>query len=67
MFAVEWLRQGVTIERETSAIANVADAVAAARAGADVVTARQPRRARFGQADERICACRPQGKGDHAE
>jgi hypothetical protein len=43
MFAVEWLRQGVTIERETSAIANVADAVDAARARADVVVARHPR------------------------
>jgi hypothetical protein len=43
MFAVEWLRQGVTVERETSALANVADAVAAARARADVVVARHPR------------------------
>jgi hypothetical protein len=43
MFAVEWLRQGVTVEKETSAVANVADAVAAARARADAVVARHPR------------------------
>jgi hypothetical protein len=43
MFSVEWLRHGVTVERETSAIANVADAVAATRARADVVVARHPR------------------------
>jgi hypothetical protein len=42
MFSVEWLRQGVTVERETSAVANVADAVAAARARADTVVARHP-------------------------
>jgi hypothetical protein len=30
MFAVEWLKQGVTVERE--ALANLADAVATARA-----------------------------------
>jgi hypothetical protein len=28
MFAVEWLKQGVTVETETSALANLADAVA---------------------------------------
>jgi hypothetical protein len=43
MFAVEWLRQGVTVERETSALANLADAVAAVRWRADAVAARHPR------------------------
>jgi hypothetical protein len=42
MFSVEWLRNGVTVGRETSAVANVADAVASARARADVVVARHP-------------------------
>ena len=40
MFAVEWLKQGVTVERETSALANLADAVATARARAEAVVAR---------------------------
>ena len=43
MFAVEWLKQGVTVERETSALANLADAVATARARAEAVVARHPR------------------------
>jgi putative NIF3 family GTP cyclohydrolase 1 type 2 len=43
MFSVEWLRNGVAVEKETSAVANVADAVAAARARADVIVARHPR------------------------
>jgi hypothetical protein len=43
MFSVEWLRNGVPIAKETSAVANVADAVAAARARADVVVERHPR------------------------
>jgi hypothetical protein len=43
MFSVEWLSKGVTVEKETSAVANVADAVAAARARAEVVVARHPR------------------------
>jgi hypothetical protein len=42
MFAVEWLRQGVAVERETSALANLADAVATTRARADMVAARHP-------------------------
>jgi hypothetical protein len=42
-FSVEWLRNGVVVEKETSAVANVADAVAAARARADVVVAHRPR------------------------
>jgi hypothetical protein len=40
MFAVEWLRQAV--ERETSALGNLADAVATTRARADLVAARHP-------------------------
>jgi hypothetical protein len=43
MFAVEWLKQGVTVERETSALANLADAVTTARARAEAVVARHPR------------------------
>jgi hypothetical protein len=42
MFAIEWLRQGVTVERETSALANLADAVATTRARVDLVAARHP-------------------------
>ena len=42
MFAVEWLRQGVPVERETSALGNLADAVATTRARADMVAARHP-------------------------
>jgi len=40
MFAIDWLRQGVPVERETSVLTNVADVVAAARAKADAVAAR---------------------------
>jgi hypothetical protein len=42
MFSVEWLRQGATIERETSAMVNLAEAVDAARWRADKVVARHP-------------------------
>jgi hypothetical protein len=42
MFAVEWLKQGVTVETETSALANLADAVATTRARADAIAARHP-------------------------
>jgi hypothetical protein len=42
MFAVEWLRQGVPVERETSALGNLADAVATTRARAGLVAARHP-------------------------
>jgi hypothetical protein len=43
MFAVEWLRQGVPVEKETSALSNLADAVATTRARAGLVAARHPR------------------------
>ncbi len=42
MYAVEWLKQGVTVERETFALANLANAVAAARSRAVAVAARHP-------------------------
>jgi hypothetical protein len=42
MFAVEWLRQGVPVERETSALGDLADAVLTTRARADLVAARHP-------------------------
>ncbi len=42
MFAVEWLRQGVPVDRETSALGNLADAVATTRARAELVAARHP-------------------------
>ena len=42
MYAVEWLRQGVPVERETSALGNLADAVTTTRARADLVAARHP-------------------------
>jgi hypothetical protein len=42
MFAVEWLRQGVTVEREAFALANLANAVTAARFRAVAVVARHP-------------------------
>ncbi len=44
MFAIEWLNQGVLVEKETSALANLADAVITTRARADMVAARNPRR-----------------------
>ena len=42
MFAVEWLRQGVPVETETSALLDLSDAVATTRARADLVAARHP-------------------------
>jgi hypothetical protein len=42
MFAIEWLRQGVLVDRETSALADLSDAVATTRARVDLVTARHP-------------------------
>jgi hypothetical protein len=44
MFAIDWVRRGVPIERETSVSANVEDAIAAARTRADAVAARLPNR-----------------------
>jgi hypothetical protein len=43
MFSVEWLRKGVPVERETSALGNLADAVATTRARAELIAARHPR------------------------
>jgi hypothetical protein len=40
MFAIDWLRRGVPVERETSIVVSVEDAVAAARARADAIAAR---------------------------
>jgi hypothetical protein len=42
MFAVEWLKQGVPVERETSALADLSDAVATTRARVELVAARHP-------------------------
>jgi hypothetical protein len=42
MFAVEWLRQGVTVERESFALADLANAVTIARWRAVAVAARHP-------------------------
>jgi hypothetical protein len=44
MFAIDWLRRGVPVERETSVATNVEDAIAAARTRADAVAARLPNR-----------------------
>src|SRR5271163_4541568 len=37
MFAIDWLRRGIPVERETSIVTSVAEAVAAARARADAI------------------------------
>jgi hypothetical protein len=42
MFAVEWLRRGRLVERESSALASLANAVTAARFRAAAVAARHP-------------------------
>jgi hypothetical protein len=42
LFAIDWLRRGIPVERETSVLANADDAIAAARARADVVATRHP-------------------------
>jgi hypothetical protein len=42
LFAIDWLRRGIPVERETSVLANAQDAIAAARARADVVATRHP-------------------------
>jgi hypothetical protein len=42
LFAIDWLRGGIPVERETSVLANAEDAIAAARARADVVGTRHP-------------------------
>jgi hypothetical protein len=42
LFAIDWLRGGIPVERETSVLANAEDAIAAARARAGVVATRHP-------------------------
>jgi hypothetical protein len=42
MFSVEWLRQGIPVEMETSALFDLSDAVATTRARVDLVAARNP-------------------------
>jgi hypothetical protein len=42
LFAIDWLRRGIPVERETSVLPNAEDAIAAARARADVVATRHP-------------------------
>jgi hypothetical protein len=42
MFAVEWLKQGVPVAKDTSALADLSDAVATTRARVDLVMARHP-------------------------
>jgi hypothetical protein len=42
LFAIDWLRRGIPVERETSVLANAEDAIAAARARVDVVATRHP-------------------------
>jgi hypothetical protein len=42
LFAIDWLRGGIPVERETSVLANAEEAIAAARARADVVATRHP-------------------------
>jgi hypothetical protein len=44
LFAIDWLREGVPVERETSVLASAVDAIAAARARAGVVATRHPGR-----------------------
>jgi|HubBroStandDraft_6_1064221.scaffolds.fasta_scaffold1847770_1 hypothetical protein len=40
MFSVEWLKRGITVEQETSALGNLADAAMTTRARAELVVAR---------------------------
>jgi hypothetical protein len=42
LFAIDWLRGGIPVERETSVLAKAEEAIAAARARADVVATRHP-------------------------
>jgi hypothetical protein len=42
MFAVEWLRQGATVERESLAMVDLAEAVDSARWRANMVMTRHP-------------------------
>jgi hypothetical protein len=42
MFAVEWLKQGVPVEKGTFTLADLSDALATTRARVDLVTARHP-------------------------
>jgi hypothetical protein len=42
MFAVEWLKRGITVEREVFGLTSPADAVEFTRARAAIVAARHP-------------------------
>jgi len=42
LFAIDWLKGGIPVERETSVLASAAEAIAAARARTDVVATRHP-------------------------
>ena len=42
MFAIDWLKRGIPVERETSVLASAAEAVAAAKLRAREVARRHP-------------------------
>jgi hypothetical protein len=42
LFAIDWLRRGIPVERETSVLANAEDAIAAAKSRAHEVAMRHP-------------------------
>jgi len=42
LFAIDWLRRGIPVERETSVLANADDAIAAAKSRAREVATRHP-------------------------
>jgi hypothetical protein len=42
MFAIDWLKRGVLVERETSVLPSAADAIAAAKLRAHEVARRHP-------------------------
>jgi hypothetical protein len=44
LFAIDWLRGGIPVERETSVLANAEDAIAAAKSRAFEVAGRHPGR-----------------------
>jgi hypothetical protein len=44
LFAIDWLRGGIPVERETSVLANAEDAIAAAKSRAREVAGRHPGR-----------------------
>jgi hypothetical protein len=42
LFAIDWLRRGIPVERETSVLPNAEDAIAAAKSRAREVATRHP-------------------------